>query len=184
MLNLDDLRKQTASLENQLQIDFKGKSSQTNELKINRNVTFLLDTSGSMGWYNKIENAKKALKENARKNDIIITFSNHACEIEWDEIKEIYGDGETNLLPALKLAAKKEPKTIYIITDGEPTDSKQEIIDFVKKMTNITIHTIGIGDDCNHEFLKELSKTAKPGVSQKVDTAGVQLSRAIALLPR
>jgi uncharacterized protein YegL len=55
--------------------------------------------------------------------------------------------------------------TIYFMTDGTPTAGKlvkpDEILAAVRgwnRLTRITIHCVGVGDECDVKFLEQLAK--------------------------
>jgi uncharacterized protein YegL len=74
--------------------------------------------------------------------------------------------GGTNILGPLKEALKLDPpvaftkhkgykKMIFILTDGETSDAHQcfKLVSD-EKPENTLIHTFGVGDDCDKNFVK------------------------------
>jgi len=151
-----------------------------------KDVFFVLDTSGSMQQNNKIGQAKDALKfclnslnENDRFN--IITF-NTAIESYQSEliqaesqnvrnavrfVDEFQSSGGTNINEALLSALKaftsnSSPNIIVFLTDGLPTVGETDInkiLDNTKKAndTNTRIFVFGVGYDVNTHFLDKLA---------------------------
>ena len=76
--------------------------------------------------------------------------------------------GGTNILKPLQEALSLEPlnagkkkgykKLIFLLTDGE-TDDKETCIELAgsKRTTNTSIHTFGVGNDCDKKFLMDIA---------------------------
>jgi len=158
----------------------------SNDEVIEKDITFVLDVSGSMAG-EKMEQAKKALLfcvENLNANDKfeIIKFSTEASalfqkrEIATTEnrkkaveyINQLRSIGGTNVEEALQMALTEKPNEgrphfIVFITDGKPTigETNQELL-LAKIKTNntenIRIFTFGIGDDINTHLLDKITE--------------------------
>ncbi|MBN2545989.1 MAG: VWA domain-containing protein [Spirochaetes bacterium] len=158
-----------------------------NEL-VKKDVTFVLDTSGSMAG-EKIEQAKKALLyciTNLNKDDRfeIIRFSTEAealfgsLETTGDNalnkakkfINNFNAIGGTNIEEALNLAIANSGKSnnhiIIFITDGKPTIGETEedkLIQKIQKSNTLKtrIFTFGIGEELNIHLLDKITKETK-----------------------
>jgi len=154
-----------------------------------KDITFVLDVSGSMAGKN-LAQAKKSLLfciENLNKNDRfeIIRFSTEAEALfqklttvnkknlsdARDFIEGLKAIGGTNIDEALSLALKMEkrngrPYMIIFITDGKPTIGKTQEDALVKKIkeANISgtrIFTFGIGNDINTHLLDKITQLTR-----------------------
>lgn len=143
-------------------------------------IAILLDISYSMEG-EKIEDAKEALihflkSVSLGENEVgLVAFGAgiHTCELTQDrvrletKIKSFNADNETPMMRALrtafeKILNKKVNPVIVIATDGQPTDAlEEEILDYVAsiKKNGVWMITIGIGEDVNEDFLKELASS-------------------------
>ena len=153
---------------------------------IEKDVTFILDTSGSMKG-DKLKQAKKALIfciENLGKKDKfeIIRFSTEAESFfnqlkETNEmniikakefIKSFDPVGGTNIEEALNLALsrnnnKTRPHFIIFITDGKPTIGKtkeKDLLEIIQKNNSnqLRIFTFGIGYEINTHLLDKITE--------------------------
>ncbi len=157
---------------------------------IPKDVTFVLDTSGSMAG-NKLEQAKKALLfcvDNLNSNDRfeVMRFS---TEVEplfdkladvsdnsraraRDFIKELKPMGGTAIDDALRKAVSirpdklDRPYVIIFLTDGLPTvglTDENQIVDAVAKSNkaNTRIFCFGIGTDVNTHLLDKITEETK-----------------------
>ncbi|HUP63070.1 MAG TPA: VIT domain-containing protein [Thermoanaerobaculia bacterium] len=155
-----------------------------------KDITFVLDTSGSMAG-DKMRQAKRALRfclANLHREDRfeIIRFSTEA-EAMFGELRmagrenvlfaEQYVDdldpiGGTNSEEALTLAlrsnagASSRPKVVIFITDGKPTIGETDEERLVKKVKDangqrMRIFTFGVGDDLNTHFLDKLTEATR-----------------------
>jgi Ca-activated chloride channel homolog len=155
----------------------------------NKDITFILDVSGSMSG-EKLEQAKKALLycvNNLNAGDYfnVIRFSteayslfnslekadkqniNHAKKFI-DDLKAV---GGTNIEEAFSLAFKNynksnRPHFVVFLTDGKPTIGEMNDDKLVKKIlgtnkTNSRIFTFGIGDEINTHLLDKLTDATK-----------------------
>ncbi|MDD5066247.1 MAG: VIT and VWA domain-containing protein, partial [bacterium] len=154
-----------------------------------KDITFVLDTSGSMAG-EKLEQAKKALLfciNNLNKGDQfeIIRFSTETEPLfsklapadtesllkAKEFVKNLKAIGGTAIEDALKQAlTMKEkdsrPYMIIFITDGKPTigeTNEDEIVKIVNKAnTRMTrIFTFGIGDEINTHLLDKITEFSK-----------------------
>ena len=159
-----------------------------------KDVTFVLDTSGSMKG-DKLAQAKKALKYcigalNARDRFNIIRFSTDSekfrsgpvspdrnnKDASFEFIDDMVARGGTNindsLVEALGGADKKRPSIIVFITDGEPTVGTTDIGAIVKNVgvsnrVNARIFVFGVGEEINTHLLDRIS-SANHGMSEYV----------------
>jgi Ca-activated chloride channel family protein len=153
---------------------------------IEKDVTFILDTSGSMKG-DKLKQAKKALTfciENLSSNDQfeIIRFSTEA-ECFFNQLKKANKEnikqakefiksfepiGGTNIEEAIKKALseknnKNRPHFIIFITDGKPTIGQTEenkLLEIIKKNNSdkLRIFTFGIGYEINTHLLDKITQ--------------------------
>lgn len=142
---------------------------------------FLLDISSSMVGM-KLEEAKRSLLKNARNNDLIITFGYETHVIPKDMVSSLFVDGDTAMLPAIEKAVAMKISHIILITDGWPNVGGDQfaIMEYVAHLSGIKIDTIGIGQDCDHMLLKNISKMCG-GSNYKVDDP-MQLNGIVGLL--
>jgi Ca-activated chloride channel family protein len=155
----------------------------------NKDITFILDVSGSMSG-EKLEQAKKALLyciNNLNRGDRfnIIRFSTEAYSLfnslekvekqNINEAKRFINDlkaiGGTNIEEAFKLAFKNyqetsQPHFIVFLTDGKPTLGEMDDEKLVKIILNDNKHksrifTFGIGNEINTHLLDKLTEATK-----------------------
>ncbi len=156
---------------------------------IEKDITFVLDVSGSMAG-SKLDQAKKALLfciENLNKGDRfqIIRFSteaealfNNLAKAESENlqkakeyVKGLKPIGGTHIEEALSLAlsakeSSTRPHLIIFITDGKPTVGETDEDKLIKKIKtanklNTRIFTFGIGFDINTHLLDKITKETK-----------------------
>jgi Ca-activated chloride channel homolog len=153
-----------------------------------KNITFVLDVSGSMAG-EKLDQAKKALLfciNNLNKGDRfqIIRFSTEAealfnslanadaanLEKAKKFIENMKAIGGTAIEEALSLALSAKnggrPHMIIFITDGKPTIGETDEDKLVKKIKNANklntrIFTFGVGYDLNTHLLDKITKETK-----------------------
>ena len=152
----------------------------------NKDITFILDISGSMSG-EKLEQAKKALlycvnNLNAGDHFNIIRFSTEAYSLfkslEQAEkqninrarkfIDELKAVGGTNIEEAFSLAFKNyqessRPHFLVFLTDGKPTIGEVNDDKLVKRILNANksksrIFTFGIGNEINTHLLDKLTE--------------------------
>ncbi|NPA87834.1 vWA domain-containing protein [Caminibacter pacificus] len=159
----------------------------TKILKTNNNLGYdivtILDTSGSMGEYGKIENAKAIISDFAtkRKNDRIglVVFGNIAyiaSPLTFDKksfneiLKRIYvgiAGGRTAIYDALFLSttlfknSHAKNKIAILITDGKDNSSITPLDIALKKLkkAHIKVYTIGLGPDVDAAVLEKIAKS-------------------------
>jgi len=81
-------------------------------------------------------------------------------------LEKLESGGGTNMSDALEEAfALTDVETIFVLSDGSPNEGKipdtQGILDAVSKWNSakkVKIHTIGLGEDCDKEFMKKLAE--------------------------
>lgn len=160
-----------------------------------KDVTFVLDTSGSMKG-DKLIQAQKALKYcigalNARDRFNVIRFSTDTEKFRsgpvspdrtnrdaaFDFIDNMTSRGGTNINDSLTEALagttdKRRPHIIVFITDGEPTVGTTEVGAIIKNVTGANrakarIFVFGVGEDINIHLLDRISST-NHGISEYV----------------
>ncbi len=160
-----------------------------NEEVIDKDITFVLDVSGSMAG-EKMEQAKKALLfciENLNKGDRfeIIKFSTQASALFGKRletiseniqkakvfINELKPIGGTNMQEAFELACAEKavagrPNFIVFITDGKPTVGETQNEKLLSLITaangeHTRIFTFGVGEDLNTHLLDKITETTK-----------------------
>ena len=154
-----------------------------------KDVTFVLDTSGSMAG-NKLAQARKALQfcvENLNDSDRfeIIRFSTEAEPLfdklvkasennrqrAFDFIKGLKPIGGTAIDEALRKALEplpdrsSRPRVVIFLTDGQPTvgiTNDQQILSNVKRAAgNTRVFCFGIGTDVNTRLLDGISDATR-----------------------
>jgi Ca-activated chloride channel family protein len=146
-------------------------------------IVAVLDTSGSMNEYHKIENAKAIIADFAkkRKNDRmgLVIFGNIAyiaSPLTYDKktfeqiLRRIYvgiAGGRTAIYDALFLSAglfknsKAKNKIIILITDGQDNQSVTPLDVAIKELKkfHIKVYAIGLGPFVNSTVLKKIAKS-------------------------
>ena len=155
----------------------------------NKDITFILDVSGSMSG-EKLEQAKKALlycvnNLNAGDHFNIIRFSTEAYSLfktlekadkqNINEAKSFINDlkaiGGTNIEEAFNLAFKNyqesdRPHFVVFLTDGKPTIGEMNDDKLVKRILDKNknksrVFTFGIGNEINTHLLDKLTDETK-----------------------
>ncbi|MCA1625243.1 MAG: VIT and VWA domain-containing protein, partial [Acidobacteria bacterium] len=153
---------------------------------VNKDIVFVLDTSGSMSDEGKMEKARAALlfgvrnlREGDRFNVINFAGEEHLMENGLiradtsgkkrgeDFVKKLTPTGGTNINDALKAAFRQfdssdRPKMLVFMTDGLPTvgeSNVEKIIANAKelKVENLRLFTFGVGYDVNTLLLDKLA---------------------------
>jgi len=144
-------------------------------------IVLLMDTSGSMAG-EKIEDAKKAMLSFLKKTDLsvnevgLVEFGNDIAIVSQlshdeqnlkDSIRRLESGNGTPMLAGIKLSSeamlmKCRGKPVMVIaTDGQPTETEEDILVYATgiKEDGVCIITIGIGSDVDSEFLKKLASS-------------------------
>lgn len=68
--------------------------------------------------------------------------------------------GGTRMKTPLEIAINEKPKTIYLISDGKPSESDQAMLIIARRAQSrgIVINTIGVGKDQNQSLLRQLAQ--------------------------
>jgi len=142
---------------------------------------FLLDVSTSMSGM-KLEEAKRALLKNAKDEDLVITFGTDVHTVPKSMVSGLFVQGDTAMLPAIQQAVDMKVSHMILITDGWANigGNSFDVIDFVATLTGVKIDTIGIGNDCDHVMLRQISTMTKGG-NYKVDDP-MQLNGVVGML--
>ncbi len=164
---------------------------------VNKDIVFVLDTSGSMADEGKMEKAKnallfgiKTLREGDKFNVINFAGEEHLMEsglISADEkgkkrgeefVKKLQPTGGTNINDAVIAAMKQfassdRPKLLVFMTDGLPTVGETNVEKIVAnvekgKNTNVRLFTFGVGYDVNTTLLDKLA-AENSGVSDYIE---------------
>jgi Ca-activated chloride channel family protein len=170
-------------------LDISPSFIKNDEQILEKDITFVLDVSGSMAGA-KMDQAKKALLfciENLNKGDHfqIIKFSTQASALfekkslaEKDNIqkaKDFINDlkpiGGTNMQEAFELACTEKsnsqrPNFIVFITDGKPTvgeTQNEKLLGLIASSNseNTRIFTFGVGEDINTHLLDKITQSTK-----------------------
>ena len=152
----------------------------------NKDIVFVLDTSGSMADEGKLDKAKKALlfgisglREGDRFNVISFSGEEHLMEaglIEADDsgkktgqsfVEKLNPNGGTNINDALKAAlgqfdSSDRPKMLVFLTDGIPTVGVRDINQIIEnskkiEVANLRLFPFGVGYDVNTLLLDKLA---------------------------
>lgn len=181
-----------------------------NEKAINKDVIYIIDTSGSMGGV-AIKQAKQSLNKaldflNPSDTFNIIAFntntqhlfgeSNGANTANIDHAKHwlstLEAGGGTNMYPAIELALKAPKREnfyrqVVFITDGS-VGNEAELLHLIHNdLGNTRLHTIGIGSAPNGYFMSEAAKVGRGtyryiGSINEVDKQMTQLFSQISKL--
>lgn len=145
----------------------------------------ILDTSGSMGWGEKLTNAKLAIKgiiENINENDRLhlIEYNSHSSivfedqhdrELMLNRLNALHSSGGTNLMSGFdqtrlllkKYSERKSLKRIFVFSDGQinegVTDHQQLLheVTSMKSTYGLTICSFGIGTDFDEKLMTNLA---------------------------
>jgi Ca-activated chloride channel family protein len=154
---------------------------------INKDIVFVLDTSGSMAEEGKMEKARSALLfgiRNLRDGDKfnVISFAGeeHLMEANLivadasgrkrgeEFVKKFTPTGGTNINDALRAALKQfdssdRPKMLVFMTDGLPTVGESNVDKIISnakdiKVEDLRLFTFGVGYDVNTKLLDKLAE--------------------------
>jgi Ca-activated chloride channel family protein len=164
---------------------------------INKDIVFVLDTSGSMADEGKMEKARSALlfgigglREGDRFNVINFAGEEHLMEsglIAADTsgkkrgeefVKNLRPNGGTNINDALRAAKRQfdssdRTKMLVFMTDGLPTVGESNVENIIKntndiKVENLRIFTFGVGYDVNTQLLDRIA-SAHGGAAEYIE---------------
>ena len=124
------------------------------------NLHWLLDTSGSMSGekiYQLINTVEYLLPK--YPNVKLYKFDSTVHAIAEDRVPHLVAHGMTHMLEALQVAWASGADGIVLVTDGDPTDApKGMILEEAEYHKDTPIHTIGIGENYEKDFLDALSE--------------------------
>ena len=92
----------------------------------------------------------------------LVPTSDQNLTAVWQWVQALRASGSTNTLDALSTAtAVQGAKAVYLLTDGRPDQSPEEVLARVQEMPKIPIHTISFncGDSKSNRFLAQLAST-------------------------
>ncbi len=164
---------------------------------VNKDIVFVLDTSGSMADEGKMEKARSALlfgirslREGDRFNVINFAGEEHLMEKGVvaastanknrgeDFVKKLKPNGGTNINDALRVALRQfdssdRPKMLVFLTDGLPTVGETDIDRINRnvkeiKVDNLRLFPFGVGYDVNTSLLDKLA-AENSGVADYVE---------------
>jgi Ca-activated chloride channel family protein len=153
---------------------------------VNKDIVFVLDTSGSMAEEGKMEKARSALlfgirglRPGDRFNVINFAGEEHLLESNLisanaegkkrgeEFVKKLTPNGGTNINDALRAALKQfdsseKPKMLVFMTDGHPTVGESNVEKIIKnaqeiKVDGLRLFTFGVGYDVNTLLLDKLA---------------------------
>jgi Ca-activated chloride channel family protein len=163
---------------------------------INKDIIFVLDTSGSMSG-EKIKQAKEALRFCINKLDKRDRFNVIGFATDIDNYKDslvpasrrntkgalkfidkLEARGGTNINDALLSSLKmfsdsRRPRMLVFLTDGEPTVGETDIKEIIENLDDANkakarIFVFGVGSDVNSHLLDKMSEVHR-GVSEYVE---------------
>jgi Ca-activated chloride channel family protein len=173
------------------------KDNITEKELVNKDIVFVLDTSGSMADAGKMEKARSALlfgiqglREGDRFNVINFAGEEHLMETAMISanadgkkrgkafVEKLTPNGGTNINDSLRAALRQfdssdRPKMLVFITDGLPTvgeSSVEKIIANAKeiKVEGLRLFTFGVGYDVNTTLLDKLA-SENSGVAEYIE---------------
>jgi uncharacterized protein YegL len=153
---------------------------------VNKDIVFVLDTSGSMADEGKMEKARSALlfgiqglRDGDKFNVINFAGEEHLMEKGLisanadgkkrgaDFVKKLTPNGGTNINDALREALKQfdssdRPKMLVFITDGNPTVGEQNVEKIIAnakqiKVDGLRLFSFGVGYDVNTTLLDKIA---------------------------
>jgi Ca-activated chloride channel family protein len=153
---------------------------------VEKDIVFVLDTSGSMADEGKMEKARaallfgvRALREGDRFNVINFAGEEHLMESKLipastagkkrgeDFVQKLSPNGGTNINDALRAALRQfdssdRPKLLVFMTDGLPTVGESNVEKIIKnaneiKVEGLRMFTFGVGYDVNTTLLDKLA---------------------------
>ncbi len=153
---------------------------------VNKDIVFVLDTSGSMADEGKMEKARSALlfgirglREGDKFNVINFAGEEHLMESKMisanaegkkrgaEFVKKLTPNGGTNINDALRAALRQfessdRPQMLVFMTDGLPTVGESNVEKIIKnaqeiKVDGLRLFTFGVGYDVNTLLLDKLA---------------------------
>ncbi len=105
----------------------------------------------------------------------LYTFESRVHAISEERVPHLVAGGGTHMYEALCVAWMANADGILLVTDGDPTDKpKGFILEEAQRNPTIPIHTIGIGERYDKEFLDALAD-ATGGNSADCGTEDLEL---------
>ncbi|MDQ6785403.1 MAG: VIT and VWA domain-containing protein [Acidobacteriota bacterium] len=173
------------------------KDNLTEKELADKDIVFVLDTSGSMAEEGKMEKARAALlfgignlREGDRFNVINFAGEEHLMESRMisansqgkrrgeEFVKKLAPTGGTNINDALRAAlrqfdASDRPKMLVFLTDGLPTVGESNVEKIIanaksEKVEGLRLFTFGVGYDVNTRLLDKLA-SENSGVADYVE---------------
>jgi len=162
------------------------KDNVTDRELVDKDIVFVLDTSGSMAEEGKMEKARAALlfgvrslREGDRFNVINFAGEEHLMESKLiaanasgkkqgeDFVQKLKPTGGTNINDSLRAALRQfdssdRPKLLVFMTDGLPTVGESNVEKIIKnaseiKVEGLRLFTFGVGYDVNTMLLDKLA---------------------------
>jgi Ca-activated chloride channel family protein len=153
---------------------------------INKDIVFVLDTSGSMADEGKMEKARAALlfgirglREGDRFNVINFAGEEHLMESKMisadsagkkrgeEFVGKLAPNGGTNINDAIRAGLRQfdssdRPKMLVFMTDGLPTVGESNVESIIRnsreiKVENLRLFAFGVGYDVNTQLLDKLA---------------------------
>lgn len=163
------------------------KDNITESSLVNKDIVFVLDTSGSMADEGKMEKARNALlfgvrtlRDGDRFNVINFAGEEHLFEDRLvasnaenrrrgeEFVKKLTPNGGTNINDAMRAALRQfdssdRPKMLVFMTDGLPTVGETNVEKIIKnakdiKVEGLRMFTFGVGYDVNTRLLDKLAE--------------------------
>lgn len=164
---------------------------------VNKDIVFVLDTSGSMADAGKIDKAKNALlfginglREGDKFNVINFAGEEHLMESSLipaskggkkkgeDFVKSLRPNGGTNINDALQAAIKQfdkssRPKMLVFMTDGLPTVGESDVDTIIAntqklETKGLRLFSFGVGYDVNTKLLDKIA-SENSGVAEYIE---------------
>jgi hypothetical protein len=142
-------------------------------------TVILADISGSMSGH-KLSCLQDALDKVWCHGVTGIAFNSQLYSFSRSDIFKLYARGTTDMLGALQEAWKTAADHIILLTDGQPDGGASEIVSVVTDHPTPPIDTIGIGADCDHTLLQDISRLTHGRYNDVQDP--LQLTNTIRLM--
>ncbi len=173
------------------------KDNLTERELVDKDIVFVLDTSGSMADEGKMEKARAALlfgvrnlRDNDRFNIVNFAGEEHLMESRLiaanaqgkkrgeEFVKKLVPTGGTNINDALRASLRQfdssdRPKMLVFMTDGLPTVGESNIEKIIEnarqiKVEDLRLFTFGVGYDVNTRLLDKLA-SENSGVADYIE---------------